>query len=240
MSLETELQNIQTDVSLLKNNKVSRFAYDSTAYMSNSANSPQYYSWAQHNNIPSDSLDDTKISDVQRDKGFRVKQPVLSKLFIDHFFGRASYNLNKVIDFVESFLAKVGSNLGVSNGLATLDSSRRIPSSQVSESLMTYKGTWNAFTNTPTLANGVGEKGDLYYCSVGGTVNFGAGDIVFEEGERVVYNGTTWQQIPLGDLKTVSEIGITTNGNINLSQQTDITKVLNQRVLNGLLWWQQE
>lgn len=238
MSLETELQSIKTDVGLLKNNEVSRFAYDSTAYTSNSANSPQYYSWAQHNNIPSDSLDDTKISDVQRDKGFRIKQPVLPKLFIDHFFGRASYNLNKVIDFIESFLTKVISNLGTSNGLATLDSSRRIPSSQVSGSLMAYKGTWDASTNTPTLTNGVGVKGDLYYCSVGGTVNFGAGAIIFEEGERVVYNGTVWQQIPLGDLKTVSEISITANGNINLSQQTNLTKLLNQRVLNGLLWWQ--
>lgn len=34
---------------------------------------------------------------------------------------------------------------------------------------LNYKGTWNANTNTPTLASGVGTKGDYYVVSVAGT-----------------------------------------------------------------------
>jgi hypothetical protein len=33
---------------------------------------------------------------------------------------------------------------------------------------LNYQGTWNAATNTPTLASGVGTKGDYYYVSVAG------------------------------------------------------------------------
>ena len=238
MSLETELQALQTVSGNVRNNKVTRFAYDQTAYSNNSVASPQSYSWSQHNNIPSNSLSDMKITETQQNKGFRIKFPALPKLFFDHFFGRVSYNLNKVSDFMYNFISSFTGYLGTSNGLATLDENLHIPASQVSESLMKYKGTWNASTNTPHLQNGTGASGDVYYCSVGGTVDFGSGDVTFREGERVVYNGSVWQRIPLGNLLTVCDIGVSPDGNINLSQQTDITKVLNQRVLNGLFWWQ--
>lgn len=58
---------------------------------------------------------------------------------------------------------------------------------------MTYKGLWNAATNTPTLANGIGQNGDVYQVSVGGTVNFGSGPISFEMGDKAVYNGSLGQ-----------------------------------------------
>jgi hypothetical protein len=32
---------------------------------------------------------------------------------------------------------------------------------------LNYQGTWNAATNTPTLASGVGTKGDYYYVNCG-------------------------------------------------------------------------
>lgn len=240
MSLETELQSLQTVSGSVKNSKVTRFAYDQTAYNNNSVASPQSYSWSQHNNIPSNSLSDIKITETQQNKGFRVKYPVIPKLFFDHFFGRVSYNLNKVSDFIYSFISSIISSLGTNNGLATLDENGRIPSAQTTESLMSYKGTWNASTNTPHLQNGIGSKGDVYYCSVAGTTDFGSGDVTFREGERVLYDGSVWQRIPLGNLLTVCDIGVSSDGNINLSQQTDITKVLNQRVLNGLFWWRQE
>jgi hypothetical protein len=44
-----------------------------------------------------------------------------------------------------------------------------------------YRGTWEAATNTPTLANSIGEVGDYYINISSGTnlVDFGAGDISF-------------------------------------------------------------
>jgi hypothetical protein len=69
---------------------------------------------------------------------------------------------------------------------------------------LNYKGTWNASTNTPTLASGVGTKGDYYQVSVAGSTsidgisNWGVGDVI-------AFNGTTWQRIEGGaDLNGVN------------------------------------
>lgn len=56
-----------------------------------------------------------------------------------------------------------------------------------------WQGTWNATTNTPTLANGTGTAGYWYRCLTAGTTDFGAGDIVFEVGDEAHYNGSIWQ-----------------------------------------------
>lgn len=56
------------------------------------------------------------------------------------------------------------------------------------------KGTWDASTNTPTIADGVGTNGWVYRANVAGTVDFGSGNIEFEVGDLVVYNGTVWQK----------------------------------------------
>ena len=61
-----------------------------------------------------------------------------------------------------------------------------------------FKGTWNASTNTPTLADGTGANGDFYLVSVAGTQNLGSGSISFTVGDQVIYNGTIWQKIESG------------------------------------------
>jgi len=64
---------------------------------------------------------------------------------------------------------------------------------------ITYEGTWNASTNTPTLADGVGDVGDLYRVSVAGSQDLGSGSISFEVGDNVVYNGTIWEKWDMTD-----------------------------------------
>ncbi len=54
-----------------------------------------------------------------------------------------------------------------------------------------YKGTWNADTNTPAIADGTGSTGDYYLVSVSGT-QFGRS---FVQGGQAVYNGTIWESI---------------------------------------------
>ena len=61
-----------------------------------------------------------------------------------------------------------------------------------------YKGTWNATTNSPTLADGSGTAGWYYRCTTGGTVDFGHGNITFGVGDDANYNGTIWQRVPVG------------------------------------------
>lgn len=65
-----------------------------------------------------------------------------------------------------------------------------------------YLGTWNAATNTPTIADGVGIFGQWYWVTVGGIWN----GITFEAGDVVVYNGTIWERVPRGGSITDSYV----------------------------------
>jgi len=66
-----------------------------------------------------------------------------------------------------------------------------------------YKGTWSAATNTPTLANtDTGKTGWLYQVSAAGSVNFGAGAIAFDIGDKVVNNGSVWDKWDMTDAVT--------------------------------------
>jgi len=86
------------------------------------------------------------------------------------------------------------SEKGANNGVATLDAGGKVPASQLPNSLMDYLGTWAASTNTPTLANGTGNAGDIYVASDVGTVDFGAGNITFAAGDWVIYSGSIWEK----------------------------------------------
>ena len=136
-------------------------------------------------------------------------------------------NLNGVITGTTGVLGSVP--LGAANGVATLDSSGKVPVSQLPASVVTYLGTWNAATNTPTLVNGTGDPGDLYICNVAGTANFGAGPITFVVGDWVLYGSGIWQKssgqngtvtsvavTETGDALTITGSPITTAGTINI------------------------
>lgn len=57
-----------------------------------------------------------------------------------------------------------------------------------------YQGTWNASTNTPTLASGVGTNGYYYVVSVDGSTNLD-GITDWKAGDWAIFNGTAWQKI---------------------------------------------
>jgi hypothetical protein len=101
--------------------------------------------------------------------------------------------------------------IDVSLGIPQLDVNGKILVSQLPNSVMEYKGTWNASTNTPTLVNGTGNQGDVYLCNVAGTVDFGAGAIAFVVGDQVIYSGSIWQRAS-GATGTVTSVGITESG----------------------------
>jgi len=62
---------------------------------------------------------------------------------------------------------------------------------------LNYKGTWDAGTNTPTLASGVGAKGDYYVVSVAGNTALD-GISNWSVGDWVTFNGTLWQRLEGG------------------------------------------
>lgn len=59
---------------------------------------------------------------------------------------------------------------------------------------VTYKGTWNANTNTPTLVSSTGTQGDYYVVNVAGTTNLD-GITDWEIGDWAIFNGSVWQKV---------------------------------------------
>ena len=69
---------------------------------------------------------------------------------------------------------------------------------------LNFKGTWNASTNTPTLASGVGTKGDYYVVGTAGTTNLN-GISNWGVGDWATFNGSVWQRVEGGaDLNGVN------------------------------------
>jgi len=66
---------------------------------------------------------------------------------------------------------------------------------------VTYKGTWNANTNTPSLASGVGTQGDYYVVNVAGSTNLD-GITDWEIGDWAIFNGTVWEKVDNTDAVT--------------------------------------
>lgn len=108
---------------------------------------------------------------------------------------------------------------------------------------LNYKGTWNANTNTPTLASGVGTKGDYYVVSVAGSTaldgisNWGIGD-------WVTFNGSVWQRVEGGaDLNgvnlsvsgTSTLSGLTASTALALNANKEVVSVTNTGSGNNVL-----
>jgi hypothetical protein len=108
---------------------------------------------------------------------------------------------------------------------------------------LNYKGTWNATTNTPTLASDVGTQGDYYVVSVaGGTdlngiTNWGIGD-------WATFNGSVWQRVEGGadgNFVNLTASGTTTvtglsslNGGADVTGNLDVTGDLATYGVNNL------
>ena len=91
-----------TKIPRLKNAKVSRFSYKEAAYTNDDIEGVENYDYTRDMNVPSLNKTDTEASVL--DSGARAQFSSLSKNALNHFFGRVSYNLNKVIDFLSDFL----------------------------------------------------------------------------------------------------------------------------------------
>lgn len=68
-----------------------------------------------------------------------------------------------------------------------------------------YMGTWNASTNNPSIASGVGVAGQFYIVSVAGTTNID-GTNHWEVGDNILFNGVTWERIGAQSVHTLAEL----------------------------------
>jgi hypothetical protein len=86
---------------------------------------------------------------------------------------------------------------GAALGVATLDAGGKVPVSELPAAVLgalSYQGTWDANTNTPTLTSSVGTKGYYYVVSVAGNTNLN-GITDWLVGDWAVYNGSIWQKV---------------------------------------------
>ena len=60
-----------------------------------------------------------------------------------------------------------------------------------------FQGSWNASTNSPSLASSTGTNGEFYIVSVAGTTNLN-GITNWGIGDWAIFNGTVWQRVEGG------------------------------------------
>jgi hypothetical protein len=137
-------------------------------------------------------------------------------------YGSASKTLTATVNAQGQLTALADTNIAIANtqvsglgtastkdagaalGVATLDSAGKVPISQIPDSVigaLSYQGTWDASTNTPTLTSSVGTKGYYYVVSVAGSTNLN-GVTDWLVGDWAVYNGTAWQKVDNTDSVT--------------------------------------
>lgn len=215
-TLNEDLSAIKKVEDTIIANKVAKFAYTDEAYAQNDADGVTEYNVNNAQNIPTADPSVLKVNDTVLSKGYRAQASSITRMLMNHFLGRLSYNVNKVNDGFSNLVTTLIAHRGTANGFATLDASGRIPYSQLPESAIEYKGQWNAETNTPTLADGTGTKGDFYIVSVAGTQNLGSGNIQFFVNDRIIYDGSVWARLSSGEVRTVNNV-LPTKGNIALT-----------------------
>jgi hypothetical protein len=90
---------------------------------------------------------------------------------------------------------------------------------------LTYQGTWNANTNSPTLTSSVGTLNNYYVVSTAGSTNLD-GITDWQIGDWAIFNGTVWQKIDNSEVTYVSNVAtgtgltggpITTTGTISIA-----------------------
>lgn len=129
--------------------------------------------------------------------------------------------------------------LGANNGIATLNSSGTLTSSQIPASLVgavVYQGTWNAATNSPALASGTGTKGYYYKVSVAGTTTID-GNSQWVAGDTIIFDGTAWDKINGAEPEVLSVAGL--NGAITaaaLSSALGLGSLATLSAVNNSNW----
>ena len=81
---------------------------------------------------------------------------------------------------------------------------------------LSYQGTWNATTNTPTLASSTGTNGYYYIVATAGSTNLN-GITDWQVGDWLLFNGSVWQKIDQSEVlqsitSTDGSVTVTTTG----------------------------
>lgn len=115
-------------------------------------------------------------------------------------WGMITGTLSDQLELQAALDAKMdNSEKGAASGVCPLDGGSKVAAAYLPNTVMEYQGAWDASTNTPSLADGAGNAGDIYRASVAGTQDLGSGSQTWAIGDLVIYSGTVWQKAPAAD-----------------------------------------
>lgn len=122
---------------------------------------------------------------------------------------------NNLSDLGSLATAQTNLGAGAANGLATLDATAKVPSSQLPSAIVgavTYQGVWNASTNTPDIGASSPVQGNYYVVSVAGTTSLG-GITDWNAGDWAIYDGAAWGKVD----NTQEDATATVKGRVKLA-----------------------
>lgn len=170
MGIKSDLQGIKAIEDTLTSNKVANFAYTDQAYTENDATGVSEYDVDNEQNIPVADASILNVNETILTKGWRSQASSVTRMLMNHFLGRISYNLNKVNDLMSSLLDKLDNAIGSADGIAPLNANGVLD--------YAYGGT-NASTQSGAKVNleinNVVNTGDSPNVSSGGTTKFTTG-----------------------------------------------------------------
>lgn len=104
-TLKEDLTAIKEIQDGLVGNKVARFSYTQNAYDANTVDGVNEYNVNNEQNIPNGTASIMKVNSTVLDKGYRAQASSITRMLMNHFLGRISYNLNKVNDNMQNLLS---------------------------------------------------------------------------------------------------------------------------------------
>jgi hypothetical protein len=134
-----------------------------------------------------------------------------------------------VVNLITDLAAKIPfTQKGANSGVCELDVNGFVPAARLNLSALNYKNSWDVFTNSPFISDGIGVAGDTYIVGYAGPTppfsrNLGSGAIQWSVGDLAIYNGTIWQRISAAS-----------SGVISVNSQTGVVTLTTDQVPEGL------
>lgn len=121
MPTQNDLNALKVLLAKLDSNRVANLSYTDAAFTGDIVDGVDAFNVTAENNIPTKAH--TDLNSTVINKGFRTQAASIPRMTANHFFGRVSYNLNKLIQkfigFVDSIAAHFAHNMSEYDDSAT-------------------------------------------------------------------------------------------------------------------------
>ena len=130
-TLSEDLARIEYITDKLVNNRVANFAYTQEAYDNDNIDGVSEYDVNNAQNIPTADAETLDVNSTVLNKGYRSQASSITRMLMNHFLGRTSYNLNKAVDMIKKGFLGIKNALGEPQGIATLDENGYLSKGQI-------------------------------------------------------------------------------------------------------------